>query len=152
ADHVDDGAGFRPLRGFLHQLLEDPRMAAAPGVAQADGGDGVVHAAIIACRAARCPGAPAPRGPPCGTIALWEWLQPRAFAVAGCCRLPAGAAEAASFPLGWGQCHWIPACAGTTGVDPVGAAGTHPPAPRALHRPDPPPSLPHAPGHARTAA
>src|SRR3546814_17757821 len=48
ADHVDDAAGFGPLRRLVDQLLEDPRMAAAPGVAQVDGGDGVVHARIIA--------------------------------------------------------------------------------------------------------
>src|SRR3546814_1982970 len=41
ADHVDDAAGFGPLRRLVDQLLEDPRMAAAPGVAQVDGGDGV---------------------------------------------------------------------------------------------------------------
>src|SRR3546814_15057443 len=50
ADHVDDAAGFGPLRRLVNQLLEDPRMAAAPGVAQADGGDGVVHGRIIAQR------------------------------------------------------------------------------------------------------
>src|SRR5690606_5915665 len=48
ADHVDHAAGFRPLGGLVHQLLEDPRVAAAPGIAQADGGDGLVHARIIA--------------------------------------------------------------------------------------------------------
>src|SRR3546814_15601945 len=50
ADHVDGAAGFGPLRRLVNQLLEDPRMAAAPGVAQADGGDGVVHGRIIAQR------------------------------------------------------------------------------------------------------
>src|SRR3546814_12951342 len=48
ADHVDDAAGFGPLRRLVNQLLEDPRMAAAPGVAQAEGGDGVVPGRIIA--------------------------------------------------------------------------------------------------------
>src|SRR5690606_7791852 len=46
ADHVDDAAGSGPLRGLVHQLLEDPRVAAAPRVAQADGGDGIVHGRI----------------------------------------------------------------------------------------------------------
>src|SRR3546814_11483524 len=50
ADHVDDAAGFGPLRRLVNQLLEDPRIAAAPGVAQAAGGDGVVHGRIIAQR------------------------------------------------------------------------------------------------------
>src|SRR3546814_1428360 len=45
---LDDAAGFGPLRRLVDQLLEDPRMAAAPGVAQVDGGDGVVHERIIA--------------------------------------------------------------------------------------------------------
>src|SRR5690606_22247756 len=56
AHHVDDAAGPGPLRRLVDQLLEDPRMAAAPGVAQVDGGDGLVHARIIA----QGPSAPVP--------------------------------------------------------------------------------------------
>src|SRR5690606_19285743 len=43
AHDVDDAAGLDPLGRLLDQALEDPRVAGAPGVAQADGGEGVGH-------------------------------------------------------------------------------------------------------------
>ena len=52
ADDLDDAAGFRLLRGLLHDLLEHPWMGGAPGIAEADGGVLLVHAPIIAASAA----------------------------------------------------------------------------------------------------
>src|SRR5690606_32967020 len=50
AHHVDDGPGLGARVGPVDQLLEDPRMAGPPGVAQADHGQGVVHAWILPAR------------------------------------------------------------------------------------------------------
>src|SRR5690606_37473313 len=48
ADDLDDAPGAGLLRGLLHDLLEHPGMGGAPGIAEADGGVRLVHAAIIA--------------------------------------------------------------------------------------------------------
>src|SRR5690606_40627452 len=62
AHDVDDAAGLDPLGRLLDQALEDPRVAGAPGVAQADGGEGVGHG----CQFTWAACAPPPPPPPAG--------------------------------------------------------------------------------------
>nr|CEH49290.1 hypothetical protein XACLD7_13960006 [Xanthomonas citri pv. citri] len=47
ADHVDDAAGLGLGGGLFHQLLEDPRVAGAPGILETDDGDWNIHRPIV---------------------------------------------------------------------------------------------------------
>src|SRR5690606_1649720 len=62
AHDVDDAAGLDPLGRLLDQALEDPRVAGAPGVAQADGGEGVGHGCQFTWAACTHPNPPPQAG------------------------------------------------------------------------------------------